>query len=51
MNVWAITYEFRGEERTILMESVAENWRDLQNSLHPAIASKEPTIELVGTLV
>lgn len=50
MNVWAVTYSFRNEDRTILIESPADNWRDLQNTLHPAIASKEPTIELVGTL-
>jgi hypothetical protein len=50
MNVWAVSYLYRGEGRTILVESNATDWIDVQNTLHPAIAQKDPTIELVGTL-
>lgn len=48
MNVWAVTYEFNGTYKTLLVESEASVRSEIV--LHPAIASKAPNIEFVGTL-
>jgi hypothetical protein len=50
MNVFAVTYEFGSEFRTILVEQDTNLFSDVRDALHPAIASKCPTIEFVGTL-
>lgn len=51
MNVWAITYEFGGEYKTLLKEfTEGLDSQDVRSSLHPVIASKNPAIEFVGTL-
>jgi hypothetical protein len=48
MNVWAVSYEFNGQERTILIESAATH-KDAV-AVHPSIMAKSPLIEFVGTL-
>lgn len=50
MNVWAITYTFNGEERVILIETEASTTDGVRAELHPAIRSKAPFIDFVGTL-
>ena len=50
VNVWAISYEFNGQSRTILVENGKTHKDDVLAVLHPAIACKAPKIEFVGTL-
>ena len=48
MNVWAVTYEFNGQYKTLLVETNATHKDDVV--LHPSIAAKYPQVEFVGTL-
>jgi hypothetical protein len=50
VNVWAVTYEFNGQSRTLLVENNEVHKDDVLVKLHPSIRLKFPTIEYVGTL-
>jgi hypothetical protein len=50
MNVWAVTYEFNGQYRVLLVENSEVSRDRVLERLHPAIQSKDPEIEFVGTL-
>ena len=50
MNVYAVTYSFKGLDKVIIIESMYNHPDDVKAGLHPAIANKVTDIEFVGTL-
>lgn len=50
MNVWAVTYRFKGETKTLVVENDATTKDGVLSLIHPAISSKVTEVEFVGTL-
>ena len=52
MNLWAVEYKFKEEERALLFEYPSDfAWDDVLSNLHPAIRAKDPRVTYIGEVV
>lgn len=52
MNLWAVEYEFRDEQRYMLAEFPdTYGYAEVARDLHPALKAKNPTITFVGEVI